>query len=47
MFGRLPWFALLRRILAFFLLVFFDIGPKAYRNGKVSDTFPLRGGPGK
>jgi hypothetical protein len=26
MFGRLPWFALLRRMRAFFFLVFFDMG---------------------
>jgi len=30
MFGRLPWLALLRRSLAFFLLVFFDIGTPVY-----------------
>jgi hypothetical protein len=30
MFGRLPWLALLRRSLAFFLLVFFDIGTSVY-----------------
>jgi hypothetical protein len=29
MFGRLPWFALLRRMRAFFFLVFFDIGVPA------------------
>ena len=31
MLGRLPWFALLRRIFAFFFLVFFDIRLRAYR----------------
>jgi hypothetical protein len=30
MLGRLPWFALLRRIRALRLLVFFDIGIQAY-----------------
>jgi hypothetical protein len=28
--GRLPWFALERRILAFFFFVFFDIRERAY-----------------
>jgi hypothetical protein len=32
MFGRLPWFALERRMRAFFFLVFFDMGshPRVY-----------------
>ncbi|HEX9260407.1 MAG TPA: hypothetical protein VF855_12780 [Acidimicrobiales bacterium] len=30
MLGRLPWFALLRRSLAFFFFVFLDIGATAY-----------------
>jgi hypothetical protein len=29
MLGRVPWFALLRRMRAFFLLVFFDIDERA------------------
>jgi hypothetical protein len=31
MLGRLPWLAFERRILAFFFLVFFDIGLQPYR----------------
>jgi hypothetical protein len=37
MLGRLPWFAFERRILAFFFLVFFDMGSKP--NGRAV-TFP-------
>ena len=42
MLGRLPWFALERRMRAFFFFVFFDIGARAYRSGAWQ---PGRGGP--